>query len=254
MSTNLSFEQDSPIAIGAIGGSGTRVLARIVEASGVFMGANLNASHDNLEFTTRFKKPEILVSAETEFQSQVDDFTQVMRDGMVRSGASRWGWKEPNTHIVIAQLLRHFPKLRYVHLLRSGLDMAFSQNKNQVRLWGPIFLERKLEEPPKPADALEYFCEVHRRVTALAAFPEFQDRIIFIHFEELCRQPEREIKRLLKFLDLQPPTDGGLEKLSKMISPPATIGQWRKHGRQAFRSEDLNYIQDYLPETLEFST
>lgn len=250
MSTNLSFEQDNPIAIGAIGGSGTRVVARIVEASGVFMGDNLNASHDNLEFTMRFKKRDILACPEGEFWHYVKDFTEVMRRGMVRSGAPNWGWKEPNTHVVVAHLLRYYPKLRYVHLLRSGLDMAFSQNKNQVRLWGPIFLKRIINDPPNPADALEYFCEVHRRITKLASSSEFKDRITLIHFEKICHQPEQEIKRLLDFLDLQPPKNGGLDKLSKMISPPETIGQGRKYDRKIFRTEDLDYIQEFIPDTL----
>lgn len=252
MSSDILFEQDNPIAIGAIGGSGTRVLARIVEASGIFMGANLNESHDNLEFTSRFKRLEILTSSEAQFQERAHDFASLMRREMAEAGALRWGWKEPNTHIVADRLLRYFPKMRYVHLLRSGLDMAFSQNKNQVRLWGPIFLKNRPEEPPSPASALAYFCEVHRRVTELAVSPEFQGRVMFIHFEELCRQPEQEIIRLLDFLELQPPSDGGLAKLSKIITPPPSIGQWRRHNSQMFRPEDLKYIQERLPETLEF--
>lgn len=247
---NILFEQDNPIAIGAIGGSGTRVLARIVEANGIFMGANLNGSHDNLEFTTRFKRLEILTSSDAEFQERAHSFASLMRQGMIETGALRWGWKEPNTHIVAARLLRCFPKMRYVHLLRSGLDMAFSQNKNQVRLWGPLFLKNKPEEPPSPADALAYFCEVHRRVTTLAMLPEFQDRIIFVHFEELCRHPDREITRLLEFLDLPSPENEKLEELTKMISPPPSIGQWEKHGIECFRPKDLEYIHEHMPGTL----
>lgn len=252
MSTNISFEYHNPIAIGAIGGSGTRILARILEASGVFMGNNLNASHDNLEFTMRFKRPEILASSDEEFRRYVDDFTKLMLQGMIRSGASHWGWKEPNTHVVVSRLMQSFPKLRYIHLLRSGLDMAFSTNKNQVRLWGPIFLKKKLDDPPQPADALEYFCEVHRRVTRLSYSPEFQDRMIFVHFEKLCRDPEREIKRILDFLNIQPSTGVDLLSLSKMISPPGTIGQWRSRSKKIFRPEDLKYLEENLPETLEF--
>ena len=172
-----------------------------------------------------------------------------MRQGMTDRNASRWGWKEPNTHVVADRLLHHFPRMRYVHLLRSGLDMAFSQNKNQVRFWGPTFLKRKPEEPPTPADTLEYFCEIHRRMTAMAVSPEFNNQIIFVHFEELCHQPEREIARLLDFLDLRPPGDRGISALANLVSPPPSIGQWRKHGQSVFRPESLDYLQDRMPET-----
>ncbi len=45
------------IAIGALGGSGTRVLAEILIQAGVFMDEDLNGANDNLIFTKLFKNP-----------------------------------------------------------------------------------------------------------------------------------------------------------------------------------------------------
>jgi hypothetical protein len=39
---------------------------------------------------------------------------------------SMWGWKEPNTHVVLDRLWAELPRLKYVHVRRHGLDMAFS--------------------------------------------------------------------------------------------------------------------------------
>ena len=63
-----------------------------------------------------------------------------------RMSAKRWGWKEPNTHIVIDRLLRLVPDLKYVHVMRNGLDMCYGPNQNQQNLWGGRFLG--------PADAV----------------------------------------------------------------------------------------------------
>ena len=45
------------IAIGALGGSGTRVVAQILKNSGIYIGDNINHPNDNLIFTALFKAP-----------------------------------------------------------------------------------------------------------------------------------------------------------------------------------------------------
>ena len=48
-----------PVAIGGVGGSGTRVIAAIVESLGFDPGANLNRPRDDLTFTVLFKRPDV---------------------------------------------------------------------------------------------------------------------------------------------------------------------------------------------------
>jgi hypothetical protein len=50
-----------------------------------------------------------------------------------------WGWKEPNTYIILEKLNEYYPNMKYIHLIRNGLDMAFSENQNQVKLWDLYF-------------------------------------------------------------------------------------------------------------------
>lgn len=47
-----------PVAIGGVGGSGTRVIAAMVESLGFDPGANLNRPRDDLTFTVLFKRPD----------------------------------------------------------------------------------------------------------------------------------------------------------------------------------------------------
>lgn len=47
-----------PVAIGGVGGSGTRVIAAIVESLGFDPGGNLNRPRDDLTFTVLFKRPD----------------------------------------------------------------------------------------------------------------------------------------------------------------------------------------------------
>ena len=49
---------DGPVAIGGVGGSGTRVVAEVLKCLGFYLGSLLNSSLDNLWFTLLFKRPD----------------------------------------------------------------------------------------------------------------------------------------------------------------------------------------------------
>ena len=46
-----------PVIIGGVGGSGTRVVAKIIEHLGYYIGKDLNSARDNLWFLLLFKRP-----------------------------------------------------------------------------------------------------------------------------------------------------------------------------------------------------
>lgn len=52
-----NYELSKPIVIGGVGGSGTRVVAEIIDEIGVYIGNDLNPARDNLWFLLLFKRP-----------------------------------------------------------------------------------------------------------------------------------------------------------------------------------------------------
>jgi len=52
--SKAASQSSSPIVIGGIGGSGTRVVVSLLQAAGVFMGSRLNGSLDLLDFVPLF--------------------------------------------------------------------------------------------------------------------------------------------------------------------------------------------------------
>ena len=52
-----SSELSNPVVIGGVGGSGTRVVAEIIEHLGFYIGDDLNPAKDNLWFLLLFKRP-----------------------------------------------------------------------------------------------------------------------------------------------------------------------------------------------------
>ena len=76
------------------------------------------------------------------------------------------GWKEPNTHIILEKLLIRYPMMKYIHVIRNGLDMAFSTNHNQVLLWGGKLLKDSDFNNIHYA-SLKYWCIFHKKIRKL---------------------------------------------------------------------------------------
>ncbi|UHD18944.1 sulfotransferase [Thiocapsa bogorovii] len=160
--------------------------------------------------------------------------------GPVTTTASglRWGWKEPNTHVVLDRLMEAMPELKYVHVFRNGLDMAYSRNQNQLRLWGPSFLGMD-PVPVDPRHALKYWCRVHERL--LGVFERFPGRGLMLNFDALCAEPLQSLVPMLRFIEVDPSLER-IEALTPVIRPPASIGRFRTHDSSLFDPEDVRFV------------
>ena len=162
-----------PIAVGGLGGSGTRVVAHVLAESGMNIGPHLNPL-DNLFFSNLLKNPRWHADAsDAEIRDRLAlfgrctgglpaerrdlwDYARAAKSnrtpvigtpGLRRLALSRlrsprgkpWGWKEPNTHIYLSHLPEVFPEIRYVHVIRNPLEMAHSDNRQQLTNWGDLY-------------------------------------------------------------------------------------------------------------------
>ena len=239
--TERQAHQPHPVAIGGVGGSGTRVGAALLQLLGYYIGDDLNESLDNLWFTLLFKRRSIVLESGSEFASLISLFRSRMsgetgfrdderarliclandgrlqdpRDWLLRRAESflngisskkagqPWGWKEPNTHILIERIFEFEPELQYIHFVRHPLDMAFGSNQNQLENWGPIMLSRDLEIGPR--QSLAYWCAAHRR--ALSFCRRWPDRTMTVDFNAFCAEPDSQSVRLASFLGTKLPDD-----------------------------------------------
>ena len=122
--------------IGATGGSGTRVLAAIVQRGGMFVGSDLNRSLDALDFAAFFDRwvgRELPPGAAAELRALVARQHE-------EAGGRPWGWKEPRSVYLLPFLAAELPGLRFLHVVRDGRDMALSENQVQLRKHGDAVL------------------------------------------------------------------------------------------------------------------
>jgi hypothetical protein len=104
-----------------------------------------------------------------------------------RAGASRFGFKIQRDLLAHADYARLWPRARFVHVVRDGRDVAASHLRSERHL---------------------YYSSIHHAAHGWAELMEGtralveQGRVIEIRYEELVREPEPTLRRLLAGLEL----------------------------------------------------
>ncbi|HTR12131.1 MAG TPA: sulfotransferase [Roseiarcus sp.] len=266
-----------PIAIGGVGGSGTRVVAALFRDLGYYLGDDLNDAYDNLWFTLLFKRRSILLETEAKLRSLIDLFVKRMtvrerpspedakqaftaakvdriqhtREWLIERARTfsdssaelrkdnPWGWKEPNTHTVIDRLFAANLDLLYIHTVRHPIRMSLSRNQNQLENWGPIFLNRDVAIEPRLS--LSFWCAAHRRILDLhRSAPR---RALIVDYDKLCADPDGQYLKILKFAGADPDPNA-LQRFKEYLWKPDNES-WRGEVDLAlFDPEDLAYVRE----------
>jgi sulfotransferase family protein len=215
--------------MGATGGSGTRVVARIARRAGLFLGTNLNPAEDSLEvaeYYDRWINPYYwhghgwAPNVESEMRAELLPLLEKHR---APANGGPWGWKEPRSIYLVSFLAGAVPGLRLVHVVRDGRDLAFSKNQNQPRKHAHAVLGTDADGPEDtPVRSIELWNTVNMRA-ADTAEAELGERYLRIRFEDLCTEPEATAARVLEFLNLQ----GDAAELAQEVEAPPTLERWR---------------------------
>jgi hypothetical protein len=213
----------SPLVIGGTGGSGTRVIAQIVQATGRFMGAKVTDYTLDAVPLARFDWAhgrDILSGRAT--ASSVAAFRRALARHLSGHDPQRpWGWKHPHSYLLLPFLAEHCPELLFVHVIRDGRDIALSGNQNQVGHYGDIALG---PAEPSPARSLRYWAWANTR-SADEGSRLLGERYLLLRLEDLCADPESEVPRLLRFARYTGPEP--YSAITRLITLPPTIGRWR---------------------------
>lgn len=155
-----------------------------------------------------------------------------------------WGWKEPNSHIYLEYLHRHFGnKLKYIHCIRHGLDMAFSKNNNQFRKWGWLFELDNLElkNGSQAQSLLKYWIKANKK--AIENGEKFLgSQFKVVNFDKLCSDPEDEVTGLLNFLGIDF-NDAQFKKITNIPSVPTSKNRYKNYDISIFSKSDLEEIR-----------
>jgi len=250
------------------------VVASALRRAGFFMGGDLNGADDNLWFTLLFKHPDlpewpagrvderltlflarmeglVLIDAEVEdlIVSTASDERPQHTTGFLRERAAtflsgigkardrRWGWKEPNTHLVADRLLRLREDALYVHVNRHGIDMAYSSNQTQAENWSRWLVGTAWDGSPRRS--LSYWRVVTERAESLAA--AWPGRVLIVDFDQWCEEPALSAGRLAEFAGIKADPvwiNGEVAAVARRPEP-----RWPAADLDEFDASDLAFVQ-----------
>src|SRR5207302_8935000 len=133
---------------------------------------------------------------------------------------------------VLPEIIATFPDVRYVHVVRHPLDMAWSSNSTQLRLWGDLHgIEPAHAESCHPAAQLAWWLRSTRQ--AVETCVSLEGRFMLLRYESFCEHPLRSVAELAEFAGLRPDEET-LQRASAGVELSASIGRWRRKPLDVF--------------------
>lgn len=217
-----------PNLVGATGGSGTRVVARMLRSAGMFTGEKLNPYEDAVElgfFSDRWinrylaagdQPDDMRAEMEADLRAVLADHTT----GLVADAP--WGWKEPRSIYLLRFWHETMPSVRFLHFIRDGRDMAFSENQNQLTKHGDAVLDSAGRKGRTSTRSIALWARVNE-MAADYGERHLGPRYLRVRFEDLCAEPGPTVARMYEFFGLE----GDAAAAAAEVRPPDTLGRWQ---------------------------
>jgi hypothetical protein len=247
-----NFSQ-APLVIGGIGGSGTRVVARVVRRAGYFLGTNLTGAEDAVEFWDFYDRwinryllcKEVVLSAE-EMRAMNSDWSVCVgrHRKVIPSDLSMWGWKNPRSILLLGFLHQQYPDMKFIHVVRDGRDMAFSETaRDQLRMHGAAILRGRLDDASEATRIASFWARINLQSLEYETC-HMANRHLILKFEDLCMNPVETVERILNFSGGEPGLNAR-QIADDLVVRPLSIGRWKQ-----VATEEIAVIQERTEDAL----
>jgi hypothetical protein len=230
-----------PVVICATGGSGTRAMRVILERAGVFMGAgdSVNNVGDAMTFEPfldEFINPVMSHTRGLDYRldelpadltaRMLKEFRACLRRWLAERPrpAARWGWKNPRAMYLLPVIREVFPKVRVIHMVRDGRDMAVSTNQWQFIKHYEAVLGRDRTGDEDPVESCRLWSKANIDAARWAE-REIPGRYLRVRLEDLAQRPRDVGREVLAFLDLDQRL---LDHAIAEIAEPPSLFRWQR--------------------------
>lgn len=222
----IDADIDHPVILLGRGGSGTRLLSVIAAELGVFLGNQINETGDSVEWVEPIYRLAVEattfdVCPETAAGLAWRDHLRARAAAILAAGSSdtqRWGWKLPETMLVLPHVLAAFPEASVVHIVRHPFASSARRSHMTSRLDNPVGqavlaaayrahdldLSRMGDDPVYLHNALTWDFQVGHVLGALRSAP-FSVSVMQLTYESCCTHVHRAVHDVARFLGLDVP-------------------------------------------------
>ena len=136
---DLKHILDKPVILIGRGGSGTRLLSTLCQDLGLFLGNKLNCSGDSLEMVMPIYQS-IIEKYRSKTQWQRQHIIQRLRceaaNMLIKNRRLNrtWGFKLPESILLLPELRTAFPNARFLHIVRDPLTCCLRRTHLTARL------------------------------------------------------------------------------------------------------------------------
>lgn len=144
--TNTSIPKiliDSPIIITGRGGSGTRLLSKLMQGIDIFLGNEINETEDSIEWVGPIY--DLVVNRRSLKNGSFNEkHINRLRENakniltIKECNTGLWGFKLPETMLCIPELLKAFPNAKIIHLVRHPVSISMRRSHMTSRLNNPV--------------------------------------------------------------------------------------------------------------------
>ncbi|MCL6519033.1 MAG: sulfotransferase [Armatimonadetes bacterium] len=225
------------------GHGGTRAMSKTLVDSGVYMGAQLNASYDLVPAEEMYEACRIMARHVVHlggvqwdfsklYEMPIDpEFERLVRSylhSVLESDAPYRGWKLPETTLVYPWISRMFPDAYYIHWTRDPRDSILNAHlTDDLAKFGVPYTPVQ-DERLRRAVSWKY----QREIVKATPRPK---HAIDVRFEDFVLDQEKTLKRLEEFLGIH---------LARIEVRPEAVGRWKTDEGQ----HDFDFLREDMKE------
>ncbi|MEI8359820.1 MAG: sulfotransferase [Deltaproteobacteria bacterium] len=246
----------SPVVVYNKSHSGSRLLARLLAEAGVFMGAHTNESNDSLdavdlvehlvrEFHPDYSRLWADGPEAEDVARRARVFLERHLEGGPRTAEAPWGWKLCESGYALPALAWLFPRMRAIHLVRDGRDVAFCDHRGPDNpFWKKIYFDtdrigtwRGLRlTGPSYRRRTHLFNALHwtNAVRVGRAYGSMLgERYLEVRYEDLCGDFAPTARRVLRFAGV-PAAESAIARIAPEVGA-GSIGKYRAQPARRLR-------------------
>ena len=261
--------------------SGTSLVSRILDRSGVFMGLDLQEDHESkffiklnkwiyenagadwarpmalqelMDYEPAKKKVEEYVKSRVSSNSSKKYSGKSLKKGLFDLD-SKWGWKDPRNGPTLPIWKEIWPEMKIIHVTRHGVDVAASlqarssknweQDESRFSKWVKMYRWKDSRSPIRRgqrAATLSHALDFwSEQMKVENKNLEGCEFVLEVRYEDLLTKPKSAIKQIWNFIDIER-DDSLLEDISQSIDGSRAYAYKKDEEMRAFALENSEIL------------